>query len=116
MGLVGGLGELDQLGHLILVDQGVASAGGTQHTSDWAGTGNTIGAIALRLGLLNLDQIDQILAVQENERRLFGQIAVSEEILSEEQIGRLLSVQRMHYCVEHVEMLVMHGGWTSSCC
>ena len=93
-----------------LIDQGVVSAAGTRHTSDWAGTGNTIGAIALRLGLLNLDQIDQILSVQENERRLFGQIAVSEKILSEEKIERLLAVQRMHHCVEHVEMLVMHEG------
>ena len=93
-----------------LIDQGVVTAEGSRHTSDWAGTGNTIGAIALRLGLLTLDQIDRILSVQENERRLFGQIAVSEEILSEEQIDRLLGVQRMHHCVEHVEMLAMHEG------
>ena len=93
-----------------LIDQGVVTADGSQHSSDWAGTGNTIGAIALRLGLLTLDHIDRILSVQEKERRLFGQIAVAEEILSEEQIDRLLAVQRMHHCVEHVEMLAMHEG------
>ena len=93
-----------------LIDQGVVTAEGSNHSSDWAGTGNTIGAIALRLGMLSLDQIDQILSIQENERRLFGQIAIAEEILSEVQIDRLLGVQRMHHCVEHVEMLAMHEG------
>ena len=94
-----------------LIDQGVELPGGVEHSSDWAGTGNAIGAIALRLGMLQLGQIDQILAVQEEqERRLFGQIAVAEGILTEVQIERLLAVQKMHHCVEHVEMLAMHQG------
>ncbi len=46
-----------------LIDQEVVTAEGSRHSSDWAGTGNTIGAIALRLGLLTLDQIDQILSI-----------------------------------------------------
>ena len=31
---------------------------------EWSGTGNTIGALALRLGVLDLQQIDEILTRQ----------------------------------------------------
>lgn len=78
-------------------------------TSDWAGTGNTIGAIALRLGILDLDQIDRILDQQEDDRRLFGEIAVALEFVTQDQVDRLISLQRYHQLLEVAEFLVIRG-------
>lgn len=78
-------------------------------SSDWAGTGNTIGAIALRLGLLDLDQIDRILDMQDSDKRLFGEIAINLEFMTEEQVEGLIQLQRYHQLLEAGEALVLRG-------
>lgn len=77
--------------------------------SDWAGTGNTIGAIALRLGLLDLDQIDRILDMQDSDKRLFGEIAVNLEFITNEQVEGLIQLQRYHQLLEAGEALILRG-------
>lgn len=77
--------------------------------SDWAGTGNTIGALALRLGLLDLDQIDRILDVQEDDSRLFGEIAIGLGYLCDEQVQRLIELQQFHAIFEVGERQVVAG-------
>ncbi len=77
--------------------------------SDWAGTGNTIGALALRLGVLSLDEIDRILDAQESNRRLFGEIAVELGFLTHDQVGRLIGLQRFHQLLEVGEHMVLKG-------
>jgi hypothetical protein len=66
----------------------------------WAGTGNTIGAIALRMDLLELEQIDQILELQKQEGELFGQIAVRMGYLSQDQVDRLVQLQQVYQQLE----------------
>lgn len=78
-------------------------------SSDWAGTGNTIGAIALRLGLLDLDQIDRILDMQDSDKRLFGEIAINLEFMTEEQVDGLIQLQRYHQLLEAGEGLILRG-------
>ena len=78
-------------------------------SSDWAGTGNTIGALALRLGVLDLDQIDRILDMQEEDKRRFGEIAVNLEFMTERQVQRLIQLQRYHQLLEAGEILVLRG-------
>jgi hypothetical protein len=77
--------------------------------SDWAGTGNTIGALALRLGVLSLDEIDRILDSQESNRRLFGEIAVELGFLTSNQVERLIGLQRFHQLLEVGEHMVLKG-------
>jgi len=79
------------------------------NASDWAGTGNTIGALALRLGLLDLDQIDRILDMQDADKRLFGEIAVNLEFITEDQVEGLIQLQRYHQLLEAGEALIIRG-------
>jgi hypothetical protein len=76
---------------------------------EWAGAGNTIGALALRLGALDLAEIDRILDAQEDDRRLFGELAVHLGMLSEEQVKRLVELQRFHQLFEVGEQYVVQG-------
>jgi hypothetical protein len=77
--------------------------------SQWRGTGNTIGALLLRLGLLDLSQIDEILDIQENDKRLFGEIAVDLGFLTEDQVRAVIAIQCYHQFVEVAENMVIRG-------
>ncbi len=77
--------------------------------SDWSGSGNTLGSIGLRLGLLSLDEIDQIISRQCSDRRLFGEIGISLKILDEDQVRYLLVLQRFHRCLDLGAILVTEG-------
>lgn len=75
----------------------------------WTGTGNTIGAVALRSGLLDLPKIERVLERQERTRELFGQAAVALGHLSQPQVERLLALQRLQAILEVGERLVLVG-------
>ena len=76
----------------------------------FSGTGNTIGALAMRLNVLSLDQIDAVLDRQEHDKQLFGQIAIQLGFATEEQVDRLIEIQRLHQCLEVGELLFLRGG------
>ncbi len=78
---------------------------------EWSNLGNLIGAVALRLGLLTVEQIDQILDIQENGKtwRLFGEIGVELGFLTPEQLDRLCQLQRIHRLLEAGEQMVVRG-------
>ena len=78
---------------------------------EWAHVGNTTGALALRLGLLDVEQIDQILEIQENDghAKLFGEIAVELGFAEQAQIERLLDIQQLNRRLELGEQLVLSG-------
>ncbi len=78
----------------------------------WVGSGNTLGSIGLRLGLLSLDQIDQITNRQSSDRRLFGEIGVDLEFLTGDQVDRLLLLQRFHRCLDLGALLVIEDRIT----
>lgn len=71
----------------------------------WSGLGTAIGAICLRLDLLDVDQLDNLLETQENEGGLFGQIAIRLGYLTQEQVDALLEVQEMNRRLELTQML-----------
>lgn len=77
--------------------------------SEWSGTGNTIGALALRLGVLSLHQIDNILQQQQSVPKLFGEIGVQLGYLTTEAVDRLIELQRLHLDLEQGELLVVAG-------
>jgi hypothetical protein len=78
---------------------------------EWADAGNTIGMLALRMGLLTVEQIDHILETQEQEgnSRRFGELAESLGLLSHSQVSRLLAVQSLNRELEMGERLVLSG-------
>lgn len=80
--------------------------------SEWSGTGNTIGALALRLGLLDLPQIDRILDLQEEDKRLFGELAVDLGFLTSDQVEQLVTLQQFHQLFEIGERQVVAGRIT----
>lgn len=71
----------------------------------WSGLGTAIGAICLRLDLLDVEQLDTLLETQENEGGLFGQIAIRLGYLTEEQVDALLQIQEMNRRLELTQML-----------
>lgn len=77
--------------------------------SEWSGTGNTIGALALRLGALSLNQIDAILQHQQSNPKLFGEIGIQLGYLKPEFVQRLIDLQRLHLDLELGELLVLSG-------
>lgn len=78
---------------------------------EWANVGNTTGALALRLNVLTVDEIDQILEAQENcgSIKMFGELAIEMGFLDSEQVDRLLSVQQLNKSLELGEQLVISG-------
>lgn len=75
----------------------------------WAGTGNTLGSIGLRVGLIGLDEIDQIISKQSADNRLFGEIAIEAKFLSQAQVDVLLQLQHFHRCLDTSAPLVLEG-------
>lgn len=75
----------------------------------WAQSGNTIGAIALRMNLLTIDQVDDIINAQETESKLFGQIAIELGFIDKDELDRLLELQRFHWSFELGELLFVRG-------
>ena len=78
---------------------------------EWADAGNTIGMLALRMGLLTVEQIDHILDRQEQEgnTRRFGELAEWLGLLSHDQVSRLLAIQSLNRELESGERLVLAG-------
>lgn len=80
-------------------------------SGEWSKMGSTIGALALRLQALNLDQVDDILALQEDshEKRLFGELAVDLGYLTADQVNRLLEIQDIMRQIELAAQLTLTG-------
>ncbi len=92
-----------------LVEQGIVEVDEMPSGNSWIGTANTIGAIGLRLGLVGLAELESILALQESDRRLFGQIAISENVLTKDQLDTILAIQELHHILAKSEIMVASG-------
>ena len=78
---------------------------------EWLNMANTIGAIALRSGLLSLEQIEDILDMQESEEehKLFGQIAIDLGQLTPLEVDRLLAMQELNMQISLAGQLMLRG-------
>jgi len=92
-----------------LADRLGVGAADLPQASRWAGSGNTIGALALRLGVLSLDQVEQAVDLQASDGQLLGEIFRALGFCSETDIDRLLGLQRLHRCLDQAALLVMSG-------
>jgi hypothetical protein len=75
----------------------------------WSECGQTIGALALRMNALSIEQIDGIIDFQSHEQMLFGEIAIHLGYLTKLEVDRLLELQEFHRALELGELLVMAG-------
>ena len=73
----------------------------------WAQSGNTIGALALRVNLLTIDQVDEIINAQETSRKLFGEIAIELGFVQKSDVDRLLELQRFYWIFEIGELVYL---------
>ena len=73
------------------------------------GTGNTIGALCLRMGLLDLGQIDEILDDQRASLARFGEIAIDKGLLTAGQVARILDLQAFSRNLEYGGRLLIAG-------
>jgi hypothetical protein len=78
-------------------------------SNGWAGSGNSIGALALRLGVLTLDQIEQVVDLQASDGQLFGELAKHLGFCTDKDIHRLLAMQRLYRCLDQTALLVIDG-------
>ena len=78
-------------------------------SGEWAGAGETFGAIALKLNMITMTTIDALIEAQQVDNLRFGELAVKLGVLSREQANRILEVQRFHRSLETGERLVVHG-------
>lgn len=78
---------------------------------EWSNMANTIGAIAVRSGLLSLEQIESILDVQEleEEHKSFGQIAIGLGHLTRLEVDRLLAMQELNRQLSLASQLMLRG-------
>lgn len=75
----------------------------------WHSEREPLGMIALAHGLLRPEQIDEILDVQRERPRLFGEIAVELGYLSQDRVNRLLKIQAFRVAVNLGEVLTLSG-------
>ena len=56
--------------------------------------GSTLGALSLKLNLMDMEKINSLLEVQEQTGGLFGDVAIELDYLNGEQVEKLLSIQK----------------------
>jgi hypothetical protein len=59
----------------------------------WGQVGTTLGALCLKLHLMDMDKINNLLEIQEQAGGLFGDLAIELGYLSEVQVDNLLGIQ-----------------------
>ncbi len=84
---------------------------------EWSNMGNTIGANALRTGLLSLEQVNNILIRQESEEehQLFGQVAIQMAYLTPDDVDRLIAIQDLNMQLTLVGQMVLRGNLQLPC-
>jgi len=75
----------------------------------YANAGATIGALALRMGVLSFDQIDEIIEAQSSDKKRFGELAVHLGFVTEKQVESLVDLQSLHSAMALGELLLMAG-------
>lgn len=76
---------------------------------NWARVGTTLGALCLKLNLMDMERINNLLEYQDQTGGLFGDVAVELEYLSQEQVDKLLRIQLWNRRSEVLDRLLLAG-------
>ncbi|MDG2090351.1 MAG: hypothetical protein P8J61_04480 [Gammaproteobacteria bacterium] len=60
----------------------------------WGRVGTTLGALSLKLSLMDMEKINNLLEIQEQSGGLFGDVAVELGYLTLGQVDKLLNIQK----------------------
>lgn len=75
----------------------------------WGRVGSTLGALCLKLNLMDMEKINNLLETQEQTGGLFGDVAIELEYLDSAQVARLLSIQKWSRRAEILHRLLLAG-------
>ena len=73
--------------------------------SNWGQVGTTLGALCLKLNLMDMDKINNLLEIQEQSGGLFGDVAIELGYLETEQVTSLLRIQTFLQLTESLKKL-----------
>ncbi len=76
---------------------------------EWGSSGNTIGTICLRVGLLNFEQVETIVDTQSVTGALFGETGIRLGFLKREELESVLRVQQVHRHLDLGAQLLIRG-------
>ncbi len=60
----------------------------------WSEAGTTLGALSLKLGLMDMEQINECLERQEERGGYFGEVAIELTYLTKVRVSTLLNIQK----------------------
>jgi len=60
----------------------------------WGRVGTTLGALSLKLNLMDMEKINNLLEIQEQTGGLFGDVAIELGYLNAEEVKKLLNIQK----------------------
>tara|TARA_R110002110_G_scaffold376446_1_gene586308 strand:+ start:59662 stop:60066 length:405 start_codon:yes stop_codon:yes gene_type:complete len=78
-------------------------------TSSWGRVGTTLGALCLKMNLMDMEQINNLLEVQDQTEGLFGDVAQELGYLDEAQVKKLLNIQKWNRRTEVLDKLLLAG-------
>lgn len=75
----------------------------------WGRIGTTLGALSLKLNLMDMEKINNLLEIQEQTGGLFGDVAIELGYLDTEQVRKLLNIQSWSRRAEILHRLLLTG-------
>lgn len=75
----------------------------------WGRVGTTLGALSLKLNLMDMEKINNLLEIQEQTGGLFGDVAVELGYLEQDQVKKLLKIQNWSRRAEILQRLFLAG-------
>lgn len=75
----------------------------------WGRVGTTLGALSLKLNLMDMEKINNLLEIQDQTGGLFGDVAIELGYLDEGQVSKLLNVQKWSRRAEILQRLFLNG-------
>jgi len=73
----------------------------------WGRVGTTLGALSLKLNLMDMEKINNLLEIQDQTGGLFGDVAIEFGYLSEAQVKHLLNIQNWTRREEILQRLLL---------
>ena len=107
-----GTPDLDRLSdslRIFIAEHIGVSADDILDNREWGSSGNTIGTICLRVGLLNFEQVESIVDTQIMSGALFGETGIRLGFLKREELEAVLRVQQVHRHLDLGAQLLIRG-------
>ncbi len=76
--------------------------------SSWSESGNTVGALALKLGVLTTEAIDRVLIEQQEQSLKFIEASISLGLMNRKQSEQILHIQLLHKNQTLLEMMLLN--------